>query len=72
MHIAGIYSSLDGTHFAASEGCFGIAKDDKPYSNLYVREVMAVISNQAKKDSHNRIKIIVVPRNPNEIPQAVM
>ena len=71
LPIGGIYYVDGEIHFAASESCFGIAKDDKTPSNDYHNEVMKVILRRAKKSSSHNIVIIVVPRNPNEIPQDV-
>ena len=40
MHIGGIYNLKGEYHYAASEGCFGIANSDKFSSNAYTNKIL--------------------------------
>ncbi len=70
LHVGGIYEAHGKLNYAGSLACFGIAKDDKTPSNEYTKEVMGVITDLMKK-ADGKVKIIVVPRNSNDIPNNV-
>ena len=49
MHVGGIYNLNGKNHYAASEGCFGIANSDKFSSNAYTNKILDSIINQSPK-----------------------
>ena len=71
MHIGGIYNLNGKNHYAASEGCFGIANSDKFSSNAYTNKILDSIINQSQKSKTNkgRIDVIIEKRDVNKIPQ---
>ena len=71
MHIGGIYNLKGEYHYAASEGCFGIANSDKFSSNAYTNKILDSIINQSQKSKTNkgRIDVIIEKRDVNKIPQ---
>ena len=71
MHVGGIYNLNGKNHYAASEGCFGIANSDKFSSNAYTNKILDSIINQSPKSKTNkgRIEVIIEKRDVNKIPQ---
>ena len=71
MHVGGIYNLKGEYHYAASEGCFGIANSDKFSSNAYTNKILDSIINQSRKSktNKNRIDVIIEKRDVNKIPQ---
>ena len=71
MHVGGIYNLNGKNHYAASEGCFGIANSDKFSSNAYTNKILDSIINQSQKSKTNkgRIEVIIEKRDVNKIPQ---
>ena len=71
MHVGGIYNLNGKNHYAASEGCFGIANSDKFSSNAYTNKILDSIINQSQKSKTNkgRIDVIIEKRDMNKIPQ---
>ena len=71
MHVGGIYNLNGKNHYAASEGCFGIANSDKFSSNAYTNKIIDSIINQSQKSKTNkgRIDVIIEKRDVNKIPQ---
>ena len=71
MHVGGIYNLNGKNHYAASEGCFGIANSDKFSSNAYTNKILDSIINQSQKSKTNkgRIDVIIEKRDVNKIPQ---
>ena len=56
-----VWQRTEGSkHYAASEGCFGIANDDKIPSNNYTNEILNSIISQSKKSKTNKNRIDVV------------
>ena len=71
MHVGGICNLNGKNHYAASEGCFGIANSDKFSSNAYTNKILDSIINQSQKSKTNkgRIEVIIEKRDVNKIPQ---
>ena len=71
MHVGGICNLNGKNHYAASEGCFGIANSDKFSSNAYTNKILDSIINQSQKSKTNkgRIDVIIEKRDVNKIPQ---
>ena len=71
MHVGGICNLNGKNHYAASEGCFGIANSDKFSSNAYTNKILDSIINQSPKSKTNkgRIEVIIEKRDVNKIPQ---
>ena len=68
IHVGGICDLKGSKHYAASEGCFGIANDDKTPSNNYTNKILNSIISQSKKSktNKNRIDVVIEKRNTNE------
>ena len=73
LHIGGMYVKEGQTHYAASEGCEGIAENSTSASNDYVDKVMTTLYNQSEKSkiAKGRIDVIIEKRQKTDIPQNV-